>query len=677
MTISIAYERYLTHFKETVTLKDFNRQVGAPGLCALRHDVDHDLDLALEMAHKEHQLGFKASYFILPSAPYWQADERLLDKCLQLQDYGHEVGLHVNSMAEWVSGATDDIKASLTQQLDLLRNGGIHLTGIAAHGDKLCYEHNLSNYWCFEELRPADPYAAENGRTAEGPYEADMTPRLLYPADHVARRPDGRTFDLWSVNMRDLGLEYHAWHTKFDRYFSDSAGGWKRTPDPIEVLRGEERWQVLIHPEHWRGPRKYYFFLSSARSGSKWLSEVLSAATPLHTRHEYLLNQPFHRGETSRKATTDVWALEDNAGEVSARLTEAWEEFENQPRDFAEVNVYLEGFASQLQAAFPEAMFVQLKRAQALVVSSLMDRNWYDTPEDRRHPRLQGVDAKSIGQFERVCHYVAQVNRRLNKVCTHRIDLDELTKSPESLASELEKLGIAYHPRLGQPVVGRVSNARKEKNFPDPVNWDGNQKQTLESILSGAKNTKATVAAQISKPGANFWAGKWIKEWLAKFTGNDVSSFKLDLASFPRILTKFCSLQYNKNQSVWMVAPDTSEKNAYLALGGSSWEKALTLPFKSTGWQTHPGQYIKGSTVIEVSDTTNLTIYAISYSQSGKQIHRRNLGVIDATHPGLEFAFTAHPSASTIDFIVYVPAKFKSEPFKLRSFVFEWVSLTN
>lgn len=667
MTISIAYERYLSHFKETVTLKDFNRQADTPGLCALRHDVDHDLDLALEMAHKEHKLGFKASYFILPSAPYWQADERLVDKCLQLQDYGHEVGLHVNSMAEWVSGTTDDIKASLSRQLDFLRDGGVDLTGIAAHGDKLCYEHNLSNYWCFEELRPADPYAAENGRTAEGPYEADMTPRLLYPSDHIARRSDGTKFDLWSISMANLGLEYHAWHTKFDQYFSDSTGGWKRSPDPLNTLRGNERWQVLIHPEHWRGPKKYYFFLSSARSGSKWLSEVLSAATPLQARHEYVLNQPFHRGETGRKGTADVWALEDNLDEVAARLTEAWEEFENQPCDFAEVNVYLEGFADQLQKVFPEAVFVQLKRDPALVVSSLMDRNWYDTPEDRRHSRLQEVDARSVGQFERVCHYIAQVDRRLSKICSHLIDLDELTKSPESLTSELENLGIAYYPRLGLPIFGYVSNARKEKNFPDPVNWNQYQRRCLQNILSGA----LTLSSSVSKNSRLIWR---LKNWIAKFGSKEVSSFKLDASSSLKILTKSCILNYDATQSGWIVTPDSGVSNAYLAIGGSSWDSCLNMGHILAGWQTYSGRYIKGSIVLEVADSTNLTFYAVCYDKSGKQIHRRSLGVIDHAHSRLEFALTPHPNAKSLDFIVYVPEKFKSYPFKLKSFQFEWVN---
>lgn len=676
MTISNTYDRYLSHFKETVTLRDFNQRSDTPGLCGLRHDVDHDLDLALEMAHKEHQLGIKASYFILPSAPYWQADKQLLDKCLQLQDYGHEVGLHVNSMADWVSGVTDDITASLTQQLNFLRHAGIDLTGIAAHGDKLCYEHNLSNYWCFEELRPESPYTVENGRTAEGPHEADLAPRLQYPVDHLARRPDGSTFPLWSVSMQSLGLDYHAWHTKFDHYFSDSAGGWKRTPDPIEVARGNERWQVLIHPEHWRGPKKYYFFLSSARSGSKWLSEALAAATPLDTRHEHIFNQAFSRGDTSRKGTTDVWALEDDPNEVNARLTEAWEEFENQPRDFAEVNVYLEGFVSQLRAVFPEAMFIQLKRDPALVVSSLMDRNWYDTPEDRRHPRLDGVNVRSKSQFERVCHYIRQVESRLSKFCTHSIDLENLTKSPETLALELKRLDIVYHPRLGQPIAGRISNARKNKNYPDPIDWNENQKLKFDSIINGAKYDGEIYLAPSPHSNTKFRIMSLVSKYITKFFEKDVRNFVLNASSSTRILTKFCSLHHDKSQSGWVIIPDESMNNAYLAIGGSSWNSAVSRPLKTSGWQTRPGQYIKGSASILILDTTNLSIYAISYCQSGKQIHRRNLGVIDATHPNLEFAFTAHPKASTIDFIVYVPAKFKSKSFTLQSFKFDWVSLT-
>jgi hypothetical protein len=673
MTISKDYEKYLSHFSKTVTLDEFHRNSLVPGLCALRHDVDHDLDLALEMAHFEHARGFSSTYFILPGTNYWRNDTRLIDKCLQLQDYGHEVGLHVNSLAEWVSGETNDISASLREQLATLRDTGLRIHGIAAHGDKRCYEHQLSNYWCFQELRPSLPYDHENGRTAEGPYETDGTPRLRYPKNHIATRADGTTLELWSTSMQSLDLRYHAWHTAFDQYFSDSTGGWKRTPDPLTVSRSNSRWQVLIHPEHWRGAKRYYFFLSSARSGSKWLSELLDTATPLHTRHEYVLNQPFHRGETSRKATTDVWALEDNREEVTDRLTEAWEEAENQPHDFAEVNVYLEGFASQLQRVFPTAVFIHLKREPALVVSSLMDRNWYDTPEDRRHPRLHGVDSKSIGQFERVCHYVAQVDKRLTKICTHRINLDELTKSPESLASELKKLGIAYHPRLGHSNVGRVSNARKEKNFPDPVDWKQSHKDYLQKILNGNQNlVNVSSEKQIRALSAQV---NDIFKIICNFFNNLTGRIELsDLSRNRCIYSKFCNLTplYGGKSFRVDFNNNNKERNAYFSLGGSKWQKTSKSPSKNAGWQTVDGKYVGGSISMSISNLTNIVIYAISYSESGKQLFKRNLGVLDNQNQYLQFAFTLHPQAKTFDLIAYVPKNKNDGSFTLNSWQLEF-----
>ena len=70
-------------------------------------------------------------------------------------------------------------------------------------------------------------------------------------------------------------------------------------------------------------------------------------------------------------------------------MIEAWEEFEASRSDVAEVNIYLANFLVQLRTVFPEATFVHLSRDPVKVVNSLLNRNWYDTPEDQRHPRLK------------------------------------------------------------------------------------------------------------------------------------------------------------------------------------------------------------------------------------------------------------------------------------------------
>lgn len=657
MTISSTYDRYLSHFKETVTLRDFNQRSDTPGLCGLRHDVDHDLDLALEMAHKEHQLGIKASYFILPSAPYWQADKQLLDKCLQLQDYGHEVGLHVNSMAEWVSGVTDDITASLTQQINFLRHAGIDLTGIAAHGDKLCYEHNLSNYWCFEELRPESPYTVENGRTAEGPHEADLTPRLQYPVDHLARRPDGSTFPLWSVSMHSLALDYHAWHTKFDHYFSDSGGGWKRTSDPIDSTRNHNRWQVLIHPEHWRGPKKLYFFLSTARSGSRWLADVLDTATSVTARHEYMLNQNFHRGETLHKPTAAFRELEDNSRLVKESLIEAWEEFELQKKDYAEVNVYLATFTKKLRLYFPDAEFVHLHRDPADVVRSLMNRDWYDTPEDYSHPSLKIADAKKLSQFERVCYYVAETNEQLLDICDTQISFENLVQNSALLEKELKKLGIPFHPRLGARLTDTIINASANHSFPDSENWSETQIRQFKHIcgrvlhvLKYREHTKLSSQTRLFEKSLDFKnviLGK-IKKLKPKIDKN--LQVKPENFSCVKCIVK-------KQNKVLTIQPLSETSHAYIMLFGGGWnERSRFHKINRSGYKVSKGRYIQG--ICEVNKTLDrpMSIFAINYGSNRKVIYRRRLGTIDKTHSKMKFSFSPHPDAVAFDIAFHIPA---------------------
>lgn len=675
MSLDSAYEKYLAHFGETVPVSILHQEPDLPGLCAMRHDVDYDLDMALELAHWEHHWGKRATYFILPTAAYWEDDPRLVEKCLQLQDYGHEVGLHVNCLVEWATGKTDDPGTLLQNQLDRLREGGVGITGISAHGDAACYEYNISNYWCFHELRPQDPFASENGRTAEGLYDPDKARRLAYPENHEISRPDGARFPLWSVSMQSLGLHYHAWHTRFDRYFSDSGSDWKRTPDPMEYKQGRERWQVLMHPLYWRGPRRLYFFLSSARSGSRWLSEVLEQGTPLQARHEYILNQDFHRGETSHKATADIRRLENNPAEVNARLGEAWEELNDLEKDYAEVNVYLESFVEELRRFFPEATFVHLHRNPKDVVRSLMDRDWYDTPEDPNHPQLREVDAGEITRFERVCQYVAEANERLLQICDHRLVLETLTSGSKSLGAALRQLGIAYHPRLGQKVAREVINATSKPEFSKPKHWPKNLEYAFNRICGQCM-------LEMGYRGSRFhplFIASAFARWLARLRDNSRRFQKAELLSEGpseeenlRICGKYCSISEGDSGSI-IIKPQDDERNAYMTLGGSGWHNIANddglsgiSDFSSgnnnsPGWPVLNRKYVKGEISIIVKGEGSISIFGINYNQEGKQIYRRRLGALDSHYSHLDFAFDPRPDATRFDIALYMSGSMKPD----------------
>ena len=102
MSINPVYFSYLNHFDKTVTVRELIDNPITPNMIALRHDVDYDLDLALEMSYWESQRGIRSTYYLLHSAGYWE-DTHLVEKCLQFQDFGHEVGLHLNVVSEWIN----------------------------------------------------------------------------------------------------------------------------------------------------------------------------------------------------------------------------------------------------------------------------------------------------------------------------------------------------------------------------------------------------------------------------------------------------------------------------------------------------------------------------------------------------------------------------------------------
>lgn len=667
MTLNAAYFSLLNHLGTTATVAELASSTCKP-LVAMRHDVDHDLDYALEMAYWERERGFRATYFLLPSAPYWN-DPHLVAKALQLQDYGHEVGLHVNILAEWAAGSTDDPGRRLGEQLARLRDGGVRVCGIAAHGDRLCYEHDLANDWAFAELRPDDPRQTEDGRTAEGTRDPEGRRALRYPPDHTARRPDGASFALWSLSLVDYDVAYHAWHTRFDRYFSDSGGGWTRTPDPLGFEPGDERWQILIHPIHWRGQPRVYFFLSTARSGSKWLSEVLAAATPLSARHEYILNQPFHRGEAVEKPTgPDFRGLAEDPHRAEALLAEAWTEIAEMKSDYAEVNVYLERFLPLLDRYFPGAERVHLHRHPAAVVRSLMDRDWYDTPEDRGRPALPVETKEAATQFERVCHYVADVNHRLAGACDHELSLAELTRDVESLAAALRRLGIPLHARLAAPFIGQVINAARESRFPPYTRWTRAQRDCFAEICGPVLRDLGYSWGYGRAPIARI--ARRLQRWAARHVSSRESELVLvaELGAGVRagLRAVNCALGGGDGEAV-AVRRSADRKNAYVTLGGSNWHEACAGEDGPSGWQTRHSHYIAGTIRGKVRGEGRVMVFALSYVGDGRQLHSRNLGALDARRREINFAFAPRPDAARFDIALYLSRNGGAEQFDLRA----------
>lgn len=193
----------------------------------IRHDVDVSIDSALELGRLEQRRGVRATFFVLHSAAYWGRGD-LIDRLLELQDLGHEIGWHNDLVTlEVVEGG--DARKRLREELARLREAGVAISGVAPHG----------SYWAH----------------ALGYSNADFFPELGEPVatDVIV---DGRERRVPTGTLAEFGLLYDAYHIPHDAYLSDSLfdpEGRRWHPllfDPATLAPGQ-RAIILVHPCHW------------------------------------------------------------------------------------------------------------------------------------------------------------------------------------------------------------------------------------------------------------------------------------------------------------------------------------------------------------------------------------------------------------------------------------------
>jgi len=223
-----------------VLLADLKAATGK--VMAIRHDVDHDLQLALKFARMESSWGIRSTYFLLHTAKYWPDTKALLASAKEMVALGHEVGLHLDGISEFVSGRKDPVTV-LRAALVTLRQA-VPVRAAAAHGSPYCYTHGFRNYEVFREF---DITQNDSGGRMSGRF-----PR---------------------VSMADLGIECEAYlSTDHNHYLSDSGGSWRgwignprprpfeRLDPPIDKKFGvaaafaaapQGKLQMLTHPIWW------------------------------------------------------------------------------------------------------------------------------------------------------------------------------------------------------------------------------------------------------------------------------------------------------------------------------------------------------------------------------------------------------------------------------------------
>ena len=89
--------------------------------CVLRHDVDISIELALEMARAEAEMGISATYFVMLRSPIYNLLSRHASIALkEIISLGHEIGLHYDVNHPCVK--ENEVKDTIIYESKLLEN---------------------------------------------------------------------------------------------------------------------------------------------------------------------------------------------------------------------------------------------------------------------------------------------------------------------------------------------------------------------------------------------------------------------------------------------------------------------------------------------------------------------------------------------------------------------------
>jgi peptidoglycan/xylan/chitin deacetylase (PgdA/CDA1 family) len=234
-----------------VAMEDVVAGAREPNVIGLRHDCDaaHSLRTAVSMAHWEAERGYRSTYFLLHTSPYWSY-VGFPSAVQEIAECGHEIGIHTDALAEsLVTG--DDPDLILERAITRLRDLGYPVRGVAGHGNEIClrvrepHESPFANDEQFAECRR--PAHGEADRIiARGKISLKLSPRPL--SDFGLEYEALWSAQPWSWRCSDSGGRW------FNPGFEETAARFATQTQVTDLPRRSKHPQqlhLLIHPDWW------------------------------------------------------------------------------------------------------------------------------------------------------------------------------------------------------------------------------------------------------------------------------------------------------------------------------------------------------------------------------------------------------------------------------------------
>jgi hypothetical protein len=242
------YETFLNKISDTskyivLPLNEFRQTFNSRKIViGLRHDIDIDLNVAFQFSEIEYKLGFRSTYFILHTAPYYLSNsnnmavhsDKIIPILKTMQNKRHfEIGWHNDLVTLQVIYNINPV-TYLHNELNWLRSNGINIVGTASHGSNYCKVYHYLNYYFFEECTfPVVPNFDNNIEVPVG----------------------GKNITLIKGKLSDFGLQYEAYFLNNDKKFSDATITrgirWNIGMLDLNELQAGDRVIILLHPIHW------------------------------------------------------------------------------------------------------------------------------------------------------------------------------------------------------------------------------------------------------------------------------------------------------------------------------------------------------------------------------------------------------------------------------------------
>lgn len=229
---------------DVVSMREVFAGNRSPRVVGLRHDVDNHsqaLDTAVALARWEAEHGWRSTYFLLHTARYWK-DGRWRQAAETIADLGHEIGLHVDALAQALvhGGNPHEI---VSEALAEMRAEGLSVIGVVGHGNQVCHRAEFANDEQFVEcVRP----------------EYGEPDRLLEYAGRTLRL-DPRPLAAFGLEYESIGLRQHerdgVIRTRDGQVYNTDSG--KKWYYPFEQTIAEfhaiedGQLHLLLHPDHW------------------------------------------------------------------------------------------------------------------------------------------------------------------------------------------------------------------------------------------------------------------------------------------------------------------------------------------------------------------------------------------------------------------------------------------